>query len=309
LIDVARKKDILIPSILANVGADLEIPTVLHQEFVCPWTYRGAARDPAFLGVTIESALSAAVRSQNVRLLRFYHDLCPAVDLDQVHRSDCNTHDDGRYLLNFAAYRHDYATVKTLLRLGALINPKHAREETALETGCTYVGRGGRRVIDLLIRVGYFAESGPTDADQFGDLGANFALCRAAYAGCAEIVARLLSAGARAEDPRVVHNCVACAMAAVNDDIVQILWKAGASPTGVSSLGRPIITDALDIRSRGRGVQDWPRSAWLTHIVRSNGIDRRTDSGKTLVRTGINDVPCLISAAGRLRPWLCSHTF
>jgi hypothetical protein len=71
LIDVARKKDILIPSILANFGADLEIPTVLRQEFVCPWTYRGAARDPDFLDVTIESALSAAVRSQNVRLLRF----------------------------------------------------------------------------------------------------------------------------------------------------------------------------------------------------------------------------------------------
>jgi hypothetical protein len=309
LIDVARKKDILIPSILANVGADLEIPTVLHQEFVCPWTYRGAARDPAFLGVTIESALSAAVRSQNVRLLRFYHDLCPAVDLDQVHRSGRNTHDDGRYLLNFAAYRRDYATVKTLLRLGALNYPKHAREETALETGCTFVGRGGRRVIDLLIRVGCLTECTSTDADKFWVLGVNSALRRAAYAGCAEIVARLLSAGARVEDPRVAHNCVACATVAGNDDIVQILWKAGASPTGVSSLGRPIITDIFDIRSRGRGVQDWPRSAWFTHIVRSNGIDRRTDRGKAVVRTGINDVPCLNSAAGRLRPCLCSHSF
>jgi hypothetical protein len=190
-----------------------------------------------------------------------------------------------------------------------LINPKHARQETALETGCKVVGREGRRVIDLLIRVGCLAENTSTDADEFGDVGANSALCRAAYAGCTEIVARLLSAGVGVEDPRVVHSCVACAMVEGNDDVVQMLWKAGASPTGLSSLGYPIIADILDLRSRGRGVQDWPKSAWFAHIVRSNGIDRRIDRGKAAVRTGINDVPCLISAAGRLRPWLCSHTF
>jgi hypothetical protein len=176
-----------------------------------------------------------------------------------------------------------------------LINPKHVRHETALETGCKLVGREGRRVIDLLIRVGCLAGGGSTDADEFGDLGANSALCEAAYAGCAETVARLLSAGAKVEDPRVVHNCVACAMAAGNDDIVQMLWKAGASPTGLSSLGYPIIADILDLRSRGRGVQDWPKSAWFAHVVRSNGIDRRSDSGKAAVRAGISDVPCLLS--------------
>jgi ankyrin repeat protein len=299
MIEAATTEDPLIASILANLVAELSFPTVLRREISRPLTYSDAALGPAFVGETIESALSAAVRSQNVRLLRFYHDLCPTVDLDQFHRPDHNTNEEGSYLLNFAAYRHDHATVKTLLRLGALINPKHTWEETALEAGCKLSGRGGRRVVDLLIRVGNFAESGSPDADKLGDLGANSALCRAAYAGCTDTVARLLSAGARVEDPRVAHNCVACAMAAGNDDVVQMLWKAGASLTGLSSLGRPIITDILDIRSQGCGVQDWPRSAWFAFVIRSNGIDCRSESGETAVRTGNTDVPCF-SAAGRV---------